>query len=123
MYVKIGAISPAEIVAYRALIDGFPWNHVIGATGADDDDFWVQIHAKVAFIKIKPGGKIHLHKDHPPHNNKTHTVLATNDGCISRAGGVDYHCELGAIYAVDASIAHESFNHGQTDRVHRVETL
>jgi hypothetical protein len=123
MYLEIGRISPDGILAELAYTEGQRWNHVIGVLGAADDDFWVQIHNKVAYIKIKPGGKIHLHTDQPPHHHKTHTVLATNDGCISRAGGVDYHCALGAIYEVDASIAHESFNHGETDRIHRVETL
>lgn len=116
----IGSISPAGRLELLQFATAFNWDH---CTPIDADDFWTQIHDKRAYFKIRPGGRIHLHSDSPPHDRKTHTVLATNPHCINRVGGVDFHCELGGIYLVDASIPHESFNFGDTDRIHLVETL
>lgn len=116
----IGEIDAAERARLLALTNSYRWDH---CDHVGNDDFWMLTFNKRAYICIKPGGRIHLHTDEPPHNRKTHTVLSTNDQCVSRMGGVDFHLELGGIYAVDASVPHESFNGGTTDRIHLVETL
>jgi hypothetical protein len=117
---QVGEITEQERLDLLEPTYGYRWDHCNHITG---DDFWMQVHYKKAYLKIKPGGHIHLHVDRPPHANKTHTVLQTNERCINRVGGVDFHCALRGIYLTDASVPHESFNHGDTDRIHLVETL
>ena len=118
MYEKIGEISEERRLELLEYIKERPWNHICGRL----TDYWSQtVDGNVMFVMLKPGGYVHKHNDALPH--KIHTVLETNDMCINRSDGSDYKLELRGVYQMDASLDHESFNFGNTDRIHMVETI
>jgi hypothetical protein len=78
------------------------------------------------FIKLPPGGFIPRHSDNGGRHEGIsvyHAVLKTNEDCIS----VSYvepvqkiHLPINTLWLFDTWPEHESFNNGNTDRVHLV---
>jgi hypothetical protein len=78
------------------------------------------------FIKIPPGGWIKRHSDNggrPVGTRVFHTVIMTNEECfnISYADETQkIHMTVGTVWEFDTLPEHESFNRGETDRIHLV---
>ena len=125
MYEMVDNVSRETIDYLKQIVKNAKWKDVIGP----DDNFktWfynVEIrefpHYKRAFfLMIPPRGKIHRHKDTVKPEKTYHIPVETNPECVnSMYPGGDFHLEVGLIYAVDRQIEHESFNNGQTNRIH-----
>lgn len=78
---------------------------------------------RARFIEVFPGGHVRKHTDEvgvePP---SFHVVVSTNDKCVNHVWKGDvkesHHLEQGGVYAMDHLLPHESFNRGETTRLH-----
>jgi aspartyl/asparaginyl beta-hydroxylase (cupin superfamily) len=139
-YFKIGEISQetrAEIIVICRGLDhdwqpsvGEKRNYTANMEGkaalqkiTELTDRWpVDIWQSAFFLNIPPGGQVHKHVDEAHPWNTYHIVLLTNDQCINRVWEGerehDFRLQPNGIYRIDRSIPHESFNHGETERIH-----
>ena len=107
---RIGSIDEKERL--ELLDKSLEWSH---SKGGGVRDYWACVlDGGRMFVKIKPGGKVHLHADS---GIKVHKVLQTNPDAISFVDGIPYILEEGGIYELAASLEHESVNNGETDRI------
>ena len=140
MYQEIGQISDATIFALQEIVDEVPhWEHHVSditdhqAAPCTEQcqaieelralwpvDSWDQL----SFMRLGPAGKLYRHHDN---GFGFHIPIETNGDCISLSyeNGVtkEQHLEVGKLYHVDRSIAHESRNDGDTDRTHLIVLL
>lgn len=85
---------------------------------------WPRHRWKTAWYVVLPARTGHLqrHSDGDKHYQTYHLPLTTNPGAVCRMyeDGIprDYHLQVGGVYRIDRAIEHESFNTGDTDRVH-----
>jgi len=127
MYEKVGEISEAE--RFR-LLDGLPPLKTHGGgpkhtTHYQTTNNFPLEHLgelpiprpwKFAFcVGIPPGGHLHPHTHR---GVRYHIVLKTNDLCESWNGGERHHLEEMGIYWMQPELEHESFNRGNSDRLH-----
>ncbi len=112
MYERIGHIS--EHRRQELLAEPRNWKHCKGKL----TDYWSDDNGSRMFVKITPGGRVHRHSDH---GYKVHTVLLTNPRCVNSHDGMPNYLEQGGVYKMDASLEHESWNNGETDRIHLIE--
>jgi len=94
--------------------------------GPEVDYCTAQYNEHGRFIKIPAGGRIKRHSDNggrPDGTKVFHTVLSTNEKCLNISYGretQEIHMPVGTVWEFDTLPEHESFNNGDTDRIHLV---
>lgn len=113
MYERIGTLT--SDFRDRLLSEVGEWRHKL----TDRKNYWLYaVDGSRRYIKLEPGGFVHPHAD--TGRPKIHWVLKTNPDCVSRWGGEDFHLEELGIYIMDPKTEHESFNNGDTERIHLI---
>ena len=116
---KIGVMSDSELLSLIDRAEKVEWRHCFrGDEGDTRRDFWANTTASGRFMKIKPGGYLHPHSD--THGHKTLYVVQSNPDSFLRVGDETVCLDAGSIYDIDFSLEHESWNNGDTDRIHFV---
>jgi aspartyl/asparaginyl beta-hydroxylase (cupin superfamily) len=113
------AINKGKKTDYSTSFDGRP---ALEKEPELTDRWPVDIWQSAFFLRLGPGGNIHKHVDEAHPWNTYHIVLLNNDQCINRvwqgARQHDFCLQPGGIYRIDRSIPHESFNNGDSERIH-----
>ena len=122
MYKRIGDISEEEASFLLKAAEQASWKINKGP----EVDYETAQFFTDKFIKIPAGGWIKRHSDNggrPEGTTTIHVVLSTNDKCknISYAEETqEIHLPINSIWEFDTLPEHESFNHGDTERIHLV---
>ena len=74
------------------------------------------------FLKLKPGGKVHRHRDNEKPYVTYHIPVMSNDKCICYSEEDNQtlakHLDVGTLYTAIRTHPHWSSNEGETDRIH-----
>ena len=73
--------------------------------------------ARAFFLRIAPGGEVHPHVD-TCRTTTTHYCIESNDRAVMVFGDEEIRLKPGESRAVDRTVEHYSYNHGDTDRIH-----
>lgn len=123
MYKYSHKITAAEVSELLSIALNSKWEI---NKGPEVDYSTAQYGENAKFIKIPAKGWIKRHSDNGgrPEGTKTfHTVLCTNDQCLNISYGKEtqkIHMPVGTVWEFDTWPEHESFNNGNTDRIHLV---
>ena len=122
MYNRLGTVTDSCVDALLSIAENAQWKINKGP----DVDYETAHFGSRKFIKIPPGGWIKRHSDNggrPDGTRVIHVVLSTNSQCINHSYASTeqkIHLEQNGIYMFDTWPEHESFNLGDTDRIHLV---
>lgn len=137
-YTKIAKLTKSSISKLLKQAEEWDWAHKYDST----TDYWSVSNldlrdlelvpqlskiwdrsrwARALAVKLEPEGYLHPHAHAGDTKlTKNHIVLATNDDCMSSNGEKEEHLDLGGVYWMRPQLKHESFNRGDTDRIHLI---
>lgn len=130
MYEESGTASQKLIDDLLQTIDSMQWSGYLDTSRdyfiAHPKDACPELPFKKVecpfFLKIKPGGKVHRHKDNKKDYVTYHIPIMSNTECwcfsTENNKTVTKHLKVGKMYIAERTLEHWSCNDGDTDRIH-----